>query len=255
MTLLEMTQNILSAMNSDDVNSITDTVESQQVAEEIRTTFRELYNNHDMGSFEGVINLQSPSDITRATTLLLPSNVQFVKWIKYIDFRTGSGDDNLVFKDVEYVEPEDFILRIVNGPDPVNSVDVHLVTGNPGMYTVASDKAPSFYTIFQDSQELVFDSFDQLHESFLTSSSSLAWGTLYQTFELNDSFVPPIPASEFPHLLAEAKAACFINIKEIANSFEEARSRRQLVRSQRRPATVAGQKKGVLTHVDYSRKR
>jgi hypothetical protein len=36
MTLLEMTQNILSAMNSDEVNSITDTVESLQVAEEIQ---------------------------------------------------------------------------------------------------------------------------------------------------------------------------------------------------------------------------
>ena len=45
MTLLEMTQNILSAMDSDAVNSIGDTVESLQVADVIVETYYELFAN------------------------------------------------------------------------------------------------------------------------------------------------------------------------------------------------------------------
>jgi hypothetical protein len=253
MTLLDMTQNILSAMNSDEVNSITDTVESQQVAEEIRTTFLELYNNHDMGTFEGLVNLTSPGDTSTPHYLNLPTNIQFIKWLKYRDFRNTSSD--VTYKDLCYLEPEVFVQHIVEQVDPASNVSVQLLPTSPVTYPIANNRAPTYYTILEANQTIVFDSFDATYESYLTGSNSLAWAVQYQTFSMEDDFTPPIPASEFPHLLAEAKAACFINLKEIANSFESARSRRQLIRSQRRPATVAGQKKGVLSHVDYSRKR
>jgi hypothetical protein len=253
MTLLDMTQNILSAMNSDEVNSITDTVESQQVAEEIRTTFLELYNNHDMGSFEGLVNLESPGSSSTPHVLTLPTNVQFVKWIKYRDFSNTSSD--VTYKELEYLDPEVFVQHIVEQTDPASSVSVQLLPTSAVTYPIDNTRAPRYYTILDDDQTIVFDAFDNAHESWLTGGNSLAWATQYKTFTVDDNFIPPIPASEFPHLLAEAKAACFINIKEIANSNESMRARRQLVRSQRRPASVAGQKKGALTHVDYSRKR
>jgi hypothetical protein len=143
----------------------------------------------------------------------------------------------------------------VEQADPASSVSVPIISTSTVNYPIANDRAPRYYTIFEQSQQIVFDAFDATHESYLTGSSTLAWATSYKTFTMSDSFIPPIPASEFPHLLAEAKSACFVNLKEIANSNEANRARRQLVRSQRRPVGVAGQKKGVLDHVDYSRKR
>jgi hypothetical protein len=253
MTLLALTQNILSAMNSDEVNSITDTVESQQVADEIHTTFNDLYTNHDFGTFEGLVNLESPSNTTTPHILKLPTNVQFIKWLKYKDYRNTSS--NVTYKDLTFLEPEVFIQHIVEQSNPSSYTFVQLLPTSTVQYPVANNKAPRYYTVLEDNQTIVFDAFDKDHESFLTGSSSLAWAVLYKTFLMEDSFVPPIPASEFPHLLAEAKSACFINIKEIANSNEATRARRQLVKSQRRPTAVAGQKKGVLSHVDYSRKR
>jgi hypothetical protein len=253
LTLLQMTQNILSAMNSDEVNSITDTVESQQVADEIQNTFRDLYTNHDFGTFEGLVNLVSPGSTSTPNVLTLPTNVQFVKWIKYRDYRNTSSD--ITYIDCVYVDPEVFIRNIVEQADPASNVNVQLLSTSPITYPIANDRAPRYYTIFEDTQSIVFDAFDATNESYLTGSNALAWAIQYKTFSMTDSFIPPIPASEFPHLLAEAKNACFINIKEIANSNEASRARRQLVRSQRRPVSVSGQKKGVLTHVDYSRKR
>jgi hypothetical protein len=248
-----MVQDILSAMNSDEVNSITDTVESLQVANEIRTTFRELYSNREIATFKSLINLDTPADTTTPHIMTLPDNVQDIEWIKYRDFSDTSVD--LSYVDVVYLTPEEFITRIVESPTPASSVDVTLMPSSPATYPIRNDKAPSFYTILDDDQTLVFDSFDASEESYLTSSSVLAWGNIYKTFTLEDDFVPPIEANLFPHFLHECRTACFINIKEVANSFEAARARRQLIRSQTRVNKVPGQHKGILTSVDYSRKR
>lgn len=253
LSLLSMTQNILSAMNSDEVNSISDTVESAQVAEEIRTTFNELYTNHDLGSFEGLLNLDSISDTTKPNRLTLPSNVQFIRWLKYRDFRDTSG--SLVYKDLTYLEPEVFITYIVEQAAPASFVMVPLTDTSSVTYPIANDRAPRFFTIFDEDQTLVFDAFDADHESYLTGASCVAWAIQYKTWTHEDDFIPPLPASEFPRFLAEAKSACFINYKEIANSNEQTRARRQKVLSQRRPYSVVGDKKGYADNVDYSRKR
>jgi hypothetical protein len=152
------------------------------------------------------------------------------------------------------LEPEEFIQRIVEQPDPASSVNVTLLSTSPVTYPIANDKAPDFYTILDDDQTFVFDSYDADNESFLTGSNALAWGVLFKDFTIEDDFVPPIDANLFPHFLAECRSACFINIKEVANSKEEQRARRQLVRSQTRIGRTSAQRKGALTGVDYSRK-
>lgn len=253
LTLLEMTQNILSAMNSDEVNSIADTVESAQVAEELRTTFNELYTNHDLGSFEGLVNLDSLSDIATPNRLSLPSNVQFIRWIKYRDFKNTSG--SLVYNDLVFLEPETFIQYIVEQAAPASYDLVPLTSTSSAQYPIAKDRAPKYFTIFDADQTLVFDAYDSDNESYLTGASCVAWAVQYKSWTHTDSFIPPLPASEFPRFLAEAKAACFINYKEIANSNEQSRARRQKVLSQRRPTTIVGERKGYADNVDYSRKR
>jgi hypothetical protein len=253
LTLIEIVQNILSAMNSDEVNSISDTVESMQVAEEVKTTFYELYGNRDLTTFDSLINLEGLSDTDTPHLLSVPSNVSFIKWLKYRDFRNTSSD--VVYNTLEYLEPEEFIQRIVEQADPASNKNVTLTATSSVTFPINKAKAPEFYTVFDDDQTLVLDSYDETYENTLTGASSLAWGTLFKTFELDDDFIPPIDAGLFPHFLAEAKSACFINIKESANSKEEMRARRQLIRSQTRNGRTSAQRKGSLTGIDYSRKR
>lgn len=252
MTLLEMTQNILSSMNSDEVNSIGDTVESQQVANEIKTTFEELYTNRDIPELEGLINLEASGDPSRPNTLVVPADTDRIKWVKYRNYR-----NNDQFDTVEYLEPEEFIKRVVQQPlgNLTTYTTVPLLTTSPILYSIATNKAPGFYTIFDNDNTLVFDSFDDTYESNLTGSNAIGWGFKNFAFELTDNFVPPIDAHLFPHLLAEAKSACFINVKEVANSKEEQRARRQLVRSQIRLHKTNPQHKGSFAQNDYARKR
>jgi hypothetical protein len=252
MTLLQIVQNILSAMSSDEVNSISDTVESLQVAEEVKTTFYELYGNRDIATFEGLVTLESPASTTTPHLLTCPSNVSYIRWLKY---RDHDASNDLMYKDVQYLEPEEFIKRIVEQPDPASAVNVTLVPTSTVTYPIANDRAPQYYTILDDDQTLVFDAYNAAQESYLTGSNSLAWAVQFKEFQLSDSFIPPIDANLFPHFLHECRSACFVNIKEVANSKEEQRARRQLVRSQTRLGRTSAQKKGVLSHVDYSRKR
>lgn len=255
MTLLQMTQNILSAMNSDEVNSITDTVESQQVADEIQNTFNELYSNRDIPEQEGLIDLDWTGDDDRPNTLKLPDSTVRIKWLKYLNY-PSTGDPT--YRTLTYLDPEEFVKRVLELSTSSYSTytPVPFLSGSPLLYTIATDRAPQFYTIFNDEGEtLVFDSFDYAVESHLTGSNSLAWGIKNPVFELADEFIPNLPDNLFPHLLAEAKSACFVNIKEVANSKEEQRARRQLVRSQFRLNKTNAARQGVFDGIDYSRKR
>lgn len=252
MTLLEMTQNILSAMSSDEVNSISDTVESLQIAEEIRNTYFDMYGTRDLSRNKGLINLEA-TDATTPHIMTIPDNVVAVEWIKYRNHRANS----LVFNDVVYVQPEDFIKRFVEMPENSsgNFDEVQLLSTSPITFPIPNNKSPEYYTIFDQNRQLIFDSYDVDTEDFLTGSNAIAWGTIVQEFELEDSFVPPIPPNLFPHLLAEAKTACFINYKEISNPIEERRARRQLVRNQTVMDATTDQQRGWADSVDYGRKR
>lgn len=253
MTLLEMTQNILSAMNSDEVNSITDTVESQQVAEEIRTTFYDIFTNRDLPELEGLVNLEWTGDTTRPHTMVLPTGVERLKWIKYINFRSSNTPE---FVEIQYLDPEEYLQRVVEigTNDSGLYTAVRLLPTSPLEYTISTDRAPRFYTVFNNDDVLVFDSFDAAYESHLTGSNSLAWGISEVDFDLNDDYIPPIDSHLFPEFLAEAKSACFINVKQAANSKEEQRARRQKVHSQIRTDKTNSARPGIFDGVNYGRR-
>jgi len=84
-TLLTMTQNILSAMSSDEVNSIGDTVESMQVANIIQNKYYDIVARGDLRLDEQLFQL-NPSDTTALPTLMyLPAGVSRISWMQYYD--------------------------------------------------------------------------------------------------------------------------------------------------------------------------
>lgn len=226
MTLLEMVQNIASALDTDEVNSITDTVESLQIAEAIRETFYEQFNNINIPELESLIRLESVNDVTKPNYLSIPANVNKIYWIRYKDF---DGDGSHIR--LEYLHPEEFINRqllynasssnVVQTTDPVSGVS----------YYVRSDTAPQHFTMFDD-QYIALDSFDLINETTVQGPNSVAYGCKSPEFLLEDDFVPPIDGNLFPLLLSEAKSTCFVNIKQVSSSKEEQKARRQRIRMQ-----------------------
>lgn len=243
MTLLEMTQDILSAMESDEVNSISDTVESLQVAQEIKTTFQELTSTFDLPSNEGLISLQPSGDIDNPNIMYLPDDVKQVKWITY----NHGSIEYPEFLEVRFMEPELFYRygTVYNhGQGATKLVD--------GLYTKI-DGHPRHWTTF-DNKTVVFDSYNSNVDSTLQETKTQCWGTRFDDFKLEDDFVPRLDPMMFPLLLAEAKKACFVNFKQISNANEERRARRQAVKVQS-DLWRLGQRRPYNRRPDYSRPR
>lgn len=219
-----MTQNILSAMDSDEVNSIGDTVESLQVAEEIKNTYYELATALKIPSNEKLMTLEPLSDPTRPNYLKIPDGVQSIAWIKYMDEKGQ-------YQDVRYVPPEDFIRQsqwFTNNEPFIEVADTEFLNIK---LRVLNNATPTVWTTFNNSL-IVFNSYNSTVDSTLQESKTLCSGFEVFNFEMSDNFVPELDVFRFPLLLATAKAACFVNFKQISNANEERRSRRQMVRAQ-----------------------
>ena len=223
MTLLEMTQNILSAMDSDEVNSITDTVESLQVAEIIKETFYEQFNNIHVPEFNTLFQFESVNDVTRPNYLRIPEHIAKVNWVKYRDLDSG------ILQDLMYVTPEEFLNTQLNLS---TGNGLQLVVDPTGIeYVIETVRGPTRYTIFDD-RYLVTDAYDLEYEGVLQSINTLGYGIKSSQFQMEDDYIPPIDGNLFPLLLAEAKSVAFINLKQVSSSKEEQRARRQRIRMQ-----------------------
>lgn len=246
MTLLEMTQNILSAMDSDEVNSISDTVESQQVAEEIVTTYYELFAARDLPSSKQLMTLEALSDTDHPNYMKIPDGVLSVAWIRY-------KDDDGYYQEVKYLEPVDFLNRVTRYSTTDAIVAIGDLSNASITMNITNDASPQWWTTF-DNTYIVFDSFNETTDATLQESKSLCEAVKLPELVLADASVPDLDTVLFPLLLAEAKKACFINFKGVSNANEERRARRQLVRTQNN-LWRGDQRRPYNRTPDYSRRR
>lgn len=246
MTLLEMTQNILSSMDSDEVNSIGDTVESLQVAEEIRNTYYELATALKIPSNQKLMTLEPLSDPEHPNYMKIPDGVQGIEWIKYMD-------EQGQYVDVRYVLPEDFIRQTQWFTNNEPFIEVEDNEFFNIKLKILNNASPTTWTTFNNSL-IVFNSYNADVDTSLQEAKSLCSGYEVLGFDLSDDFVPELDVFRFPLLLATAKAACFVNFKQISNANEERRSRRQMVRAQN-DLWRADQRRPYNRSPDYGRRR
>lgn len=92
LTLLQLTQNILSAMNSDEVNSISDTTESMQVATAIQTTYMNMIGRYELPEHIQLIQLNPSNDPASPVLMTRPDDITRIEWIKYFDTNPADGN-------------------------------------------------------------------------------------------------------------------------------------------------------------------
>lgn len=90
-TLLDMTQNILSRMSSDEVNSISDSPESLQVANIIKNKYFDIINRVDLPEHDQLVQLEPSLDATSPVLMYVPDGVSDLKWLKYFDSNVLDG--------------------------------------------------------------------------------------------------------------------------------------------------------------------
>ena len=245
-TVLDMTQSILSEMDSDNVNSIDDTEESLQVANIIKDTFFEILTDGDWPHLNTLFALSASGTSVRPTHMTLPENVQEVKSVKYNVKTSATAKD--VYMDITYLYPDEFLAMLSQRTSTASNVDAITDPGGVPLLIV-NDSAPTYYTSF-DNDILVFDAYDSDLENTLQGSKTQCWGPREPTFSLTDNHIPDLPSKGFPFLLSESKSKCFNTLKQSANPKEEAiagRQRRRMSQSRYRLA-------GGIRYPNYGRR-
>lgn len=229
-TLLEMVQDILSDADSDDVNSISDTVESQQCAKIIRDVHDQTVDLHDL-EYLNTIKALTATGASTPNVMERPSGFHTLEFVKYDKKLAASDPQN--FEYVDYLAPDDF-LELVHSRSTSDST-VTAVTLDSGLVIpVRNDKAPEYYTVMdQGSTELVFDSYNSALETNLQASKSLAYGTLRPALTLSDSATMTLPEHLETLVKREARAMFFDLYKDGITSEIDRTRRRMEVRAQR----------------------
>ncbi len=240
-TLLSLVQRLLSDMDGDEINSINDTVEAQQIAQVFKGAFYDIISRSDVKELEKPFSLEADGGPSKPTLMTRPAIVDSIKWVKYNKAPVDSTVP--MYQDVFYVNPEEFFSRTLSPPEDDNSYGSYSVSveGTPITIFYKNNKAPEFFTSLDDTT-IVFDSFDSEVETNLQKSKTVGFGKLLPTFVMSDSFVPPLDANVFPLLYQEAKAGAFLDLKQVENPRAERKARSQWVQVQRNNNNVGGQK-------------
>lgn len=251
-SLLDMVQLILSALDSDEVNSIADTIEATQVAKIVESTYYDIITDIRMPEHSTAFQLIASGSSTKPCVMTVPTNVTKVDEIRY-NYKTAD-EDYPNYKLLQYVTFYDFMQSQQAYRNDVSDVGSMVVQFNGGDYTFVfkNNKMPSFYTTCDDNT-ILFDSYDNTEDSTLQKSKTMCLGSVYPAWSMTDTFYPDIDPTQFSLLINRAKTRAFKELKQQDNQESAGESRRQRIIVQKRKRKTPD-KPEVLKQVRFGRK-
>ncbi len=245
-TLLEIVQDILSEADSDSVNTIDDTVESQQVASIVKSCYYDMLSNRNWPHTRKLLQLDSANDLNKPNYLKLPENLKELVFVKYETQKLGSP--NITLTELIFKEPDNFI-RFVSNRSSNNQNISTIIDFSGSKLFIQNNKAPVYWTSFDDTY-IVCDSWDSSIDDTLQKSKSQALAYITPSWTHEDSFVPDLPIDAFSALIEEAKGTAFLVLKQMVNPKAEQKANRQ----QRWLSRKAWRAKGGIIYPNFGRK-
>lgn len=230
-TVLEIVQEILNDIDGDEVNSIDDTYESEQIALIVESTFNAMMSNREWSHTRGLFQLVPSGTTAKPTHMTYDEDVKRIIFINYN--KASATDTRKKYLKVDWKSPDDF-LRILNARDDTAS-NTDLITDDSGVeLVIRNDLAPTYYTTFND-KELIFDSYDKAVDDTLQASKVQSMGYIIPSFTRTDAHVPDLPSEAFTYLIEESKSKAAVKLRQVQDPKAEAEStvqRRWLSRNQ-----------------------
>mgnify|MGYP000392132276 CR=1 FL=1 len=245
-TLLKLVQNVLSDLDSDEVNSIDDTVESQQVADIVRQVYEDMISNRNWSHLSRLVQFNPSTTTDKPSHLKVPENIKEVEFIKY-DVRCKE-DDDFRYETVHYMYPDEFLNHINSRRSSDDTVDI-INNGDGTKLMIKNDQPPQYWTSFDD-QYVVFDSYNKNIESTIQNTKMQSKAFITPTWTHRDDFVPDLPVEAFSKLQNEAKSVAFLVLKQMVNEKAEMNSQKQSRWLARKNWTT----EGGVRYPDYGRR-
>ena len=245
--LLDIVQEILSDMDSDEVDSIEDTVESEQVASIVKATYYSMMSNRPWPHLRRTIQVNASGDVAKPTHMEIQDEIKELCFINYNKAKASDVDKK--YSPLKYLSPDEFIHK--TNQEKSSNVNVLTVTDTGGIdILVRTDKSPTYYTSFDD-KTLVMDSHDSSVDTTLQESKVQAQAYVSPSWSHDDTFIPDLPDDAFTALVEEAKSRAMFRLKQVVDQKAEQDSAKQnkwLARKSRRVA------RGI-NYSNYGRKR
>lgn len=234
-------------MDSDEINSINDTVESQQVVEIIKTVYDDIISRGDLTTNKTVFNLVASTDPIKPILMTKPEGIERIEWVKYDTKTLGATVPH--WTDLTYLPPVDFIDYMHSGNLEGDNIEsfTHTLGASVLTFTFRNDIAPHYYTSFDDN-EVFFDSYDAEVDSTLQSSKSLCYGLKVTEFTRDDTFIPTLQPQQFALLLNEAKSLAWTELKQTGHVKAEQSSRRNWRHLQKTRTEVPNNNKDIANN-------
>ena len=237
MTLLEMVQDILSEMDSDEVNSLDDTVEARQMATILKNCYFAMCSNRNWGDEKALATLDHVGQLSMPTHMIIPEDIKQMDYLAYLHEKPNAELNEYVT--VKYKHPDEFLRMVQSRPssDRDNWKEVKDFSGVK--LFIRSNANPMYWTSFDD-EHIVCDSYDKTVDDTLKVSKTQAWVVRAPKWEYGEDFIPKLPVEAFAALLAEAKSTAFVSLKQMQNAKAEASAQRQQRWLARKNSTTMG---------------
>ena len=246
-TLLEIVQSILNDINGDEVNSISDTEESEQVAEHVKHAYRAIVSRTEWPHTRRAVALNPRSDANYPTHMTVKEELKELISVRYNNAKDGETRRN--YEDVLWCPPDEFLRRINRRDNTATNVDI--VIDDSGIeLLIKNDKGPEWFTSFDD-VNLVFDSFDSAVDNSLQQSKLQAQGYIIPAFTVADNFVPDLPADAFAFLIEDSVSRVQYKMRE----FRDMKAEMETTKQSRRMSRKAWTSGGGIGYRDYGRNK
>ena len=223
-TILKLVQDLGSAISSDEIDSLTETVEVVDIVKILERSFNEVISRRDWEFIKDrVLQLDAiAGGDTKINNLVIPTNVTRLQCVKYID-------DNGKFPEIKYKAPCDFIDFVQSRDVSLTNVTAILNDDGVAINTV-TDQPPQFYTSF-DEINLTFDAYDSARGTGNQASDSVIVANVIPTVDFTDpTAVLPIPERMEVLIFTEAQATCNYELRQTADPRSERIARRQNIK-------------------------
>jgi hypothetical protein len=260
-----MTQDILSSMSSDEVNSISDNSESLQIATIIKQKYFDIVNRLDLPTNQQLIQLLPSTDPTIPVVMYVPDGVSDIKWVKYFDSNPLDGnttddfahdlntDITNTLTNPGSVPPGYLYVTVLPNDEFIDYVTAFTTQdANVESYTLSdksngfngnfvfnykNDQQPIYCTIISN-YYVLFDAFDSSIDDTLQANKTMMCGTIIPKWQMTDTFIPDLDEEQFPLLLNEAKSLAWLELKQQPHPLAAQETRRGWSTIQKKKAVI-----------------
>lgn len=227
-TLLQVVQYVGTKINSDEISSIDETIEAQDITTLCLEVLQDILNRPS-GAWEFLRD--RPMTLETGTTTLslaIPENVRKIQNVRYRIIEAG---EQTGWRTLKYIYPDEYLCRLQSNkptdPDTttvlVNGIEVYPRTNRP----------PRYWTSFNES-EIFLDSYDsEQNPTGLNPADSAIIATIYMDFSGSTvgTWVAPIPELLFDVWMHEAAAEASVAFRQADDQRAERIARRSYVQA------------------------